>query len=134
MKIKFPKYNREQNLVCKLTDKNIIVIIKLYRQGWTIRDIAEKYDVCSKSIRYWLMTKKQRQLHNQLDSLKYPRHFTKQEKNACSLRAIKRKQKVMPSKFNKYTAFINKKNQLKKSLLFHKKRLKEIKSQWRNYD
>src|SRR3990167_1489568 len=52
-KIKYPKYTREQNLACKLTDKQIADIRRKKSQGYKIKKLMSLYKVCKGTILYW---------------------------------------------------------------------------------
>lgn len=51
-KIKFPRYSREQNLACKLTEKDILKIRQLRKSEFTHKEIAEFFEVSTTLIRY----------------------------------------------------------------------------------
>ncbi len=53
--IKFPKYTREQNLVCKLTDNDIASIRSGYSKGlYSSYQLADMYNVSQSTIWYWV--------------------------------------------------------------------------------
>ena len=58
--IKFPKYSREENLACKLTDDNIRSIRRLRKQGESYYEIAKHFSVSPQTIYYWCIDEAKR--------------------------------------------------------------------------
>lgn len=53
--MKYPRYTREQNLACKLSDADIVSIRRDYETALvTTRALAEKYKVSQTTIMYWV--------------------------------------------------------------------------------
>lgn len=57
-------YTREENLNCKLSDKDITEIRKLREGGNTFRWIGSKFGVTPEAIRYWINPKHKRWAKN----------------------------------------------------------------------
>jgi len=55
-KIKYPRYTREQDLRCKLSENNIKRIKPLYKEGSSVNKISKIFKVSTGTIYYWLMS------------------------------------------------------------------------------
>ena len=93
--IKYPRYTRKQNLSCKLTDKNIVMIRQLYKKGISMKAIAKKYEMSISSIWYWLLTNKERKEKNKKRYLKYDKNRDLSNKRKRQLKSVKRKCHLM---------------------------------------
>ena len=77
-KIKYPKLSREENLSCKLLDTDIDKIKLLRKNGWYLRELAEKFNVCTSTILYWVNDKYRKRelaricLRNRLKQIENP--------------------------------------------------------------
>ena len=60
LKIKFPRYTREENRACKLSDAQILEIQKRRKRGETKEEIADDYDVTASAIYYWCLSPERR--------------------------------------------------------------------------
>ena len=54
--MKFPRYTREENRSCKLTDAQIVEIRELRASGMSNREIAIDFDMSISAIYYWCMS------------------------------------------------------------------------------
>jgi len=50
---KYPRYTREENLACKLTDTQILEAQNLHKEGISYKKIAKLYEVSKGCIIYW---------------------------------------------------------------------------------
>jgi len=53
--MKYPKFTREENKRCKLSDSDIASIRKMRAEGHTLKEIALEFDVSQGTIHYWLL-------------------------------------------------------------------------------
>lgn len=60
MDLKHPKYTREENLACKLTDKQIAEIQTRHKKGEFYSVIAKDYNITPQAIFYWCLDEKTR--------------------------------------------------------------------------
>lgn len=102
-KIKYPRYAREQNLACKLTDEDIKKIKILYNErGWLKVKIAEKFNVSCSAIGYWLMSDRERKERERRRYLLWGKDRDRKEKQERQRRSKKRKYRLMVE-FRDYT-------------------------------
>ena len=60
MKEKFPKYTREENRACKLTDNQISEIQSRREKGEIYSSIARDYGITPQAVFYWCLSKEVR--------------------------------------------------------------------------
>lgn len=101
MKIKYPRYTREQSLACKLTDKDIKEIRRLNKLGLTRKEIAKIFNVSRTLVSYWLLSNEARKARNRRQYLLYDKSRDIKDKYKRQLRSINRKYRIMPT-FRKY--------------------------------
>ena len=58
--IKYPKYTREENLACKLSDKQISEIQIRKKNGESYKQIAISYNVTQQTVYYWCLDEEER--------------------------------------------------------------------------
>ena len=56
----FPKYSREENRMCKLTDDDISVVREMRQSGMTYKQIAKEFNVSAQAIFYWCLSDEKR--------------------------------------------------------------------------
>lgn len=127
---KFPRYTREENLSCKLTDKQIKAIPERRRHGETYKKIALDYGVSLQAIVYWCMSEEERKRKNALPKKKkysFDHRFYRERKLALhpelkeyELVSRYRYETEKPAQFKK-----TKKKAEKNYWLKHKKKLTE---------
>jgi len=97
--IKFPKFTREENLNCKLSDKQIEGINKMRLAGFSYRVIATEYEVAVGTAYYWCLTETERKFRNRRQVIlrgNKPVH--------CSMKKVyQRHLNLHPDIFKKYT-------------------------------
>ena len=62
--MKFPRYTREENRSCKLTDAEIVEIRELRTSGMSYGEIARDFDMSPSGIYYWCMSDEARKEKN----------------------------------------------------------------------
>ena len=62
--MEFPKYTREENKGCKLTDKQIQEIKERRERGETYADIAKDYNITEQAVYYWCLDPEVRKQKN----------------------------------------------------------------------
>jgi hypothetical protein len=104
MKPKYPRYTREQNRACKLSDEQIQSIPGLVSDGYSLAHIARMYGVGSGAIKYWLMTPEERKEKHRQNRLKYGNcnKKTKEEKAEIWRETKKRKKELYPEDFKEW--------------------------------
>jgi len=95
-KVKYPRYTREQNLSCKLSDFDIRVICLMKKGGKLVKDIAEIFEVSQQTIWYWLLSPEKRKERNRKQHLRYERFKDKKIVHEIQNRSVKRKREIMP--------------------------------------
>jgi hypothetical protein len=60
MKQKFPRFTREENRSCKLSDKQILEIQKRRKAGETKEEIAVDYNITPTAVYYWCLSPNKR--------------------------------------------------------------------------
>ena len=99
---KFPRYTREQNLACKLSNDDIKEIKRLRKLGFLLKDIGKIFQVSSMAVFYWLLTKQQRKEKQKGAYVLYGKFRDKEDKRQRDRKSLKRKRKLMPISFSKY--------------------------------
>jgi len=99
--IKYPKYTREQNLSCKLSDFDIRMIKGCIKAHWKRYEIAELFNVSEATINYWSMSPEKRKFKNRMYYLNSRFHIDPLVRYERQSRSVKRKLKLMP-KFHEY--------------------------------
>lgn len=124
-KIIYPRYTREQNLCCKLSDEDIKELKEMGEMGYTRSEIAIAFNIDNNTAKYWLMTdedRKQRLKHKYLLRKErgyfYKKTILQQRKNN------KRKELLFP---------IVKKYRIEKALDFKKNNKELVKQYNRNW-
>ena len=103
-KVKYPKYTREQNLSCKLSDYDIKHIKFLKAWGNPVKEIAKKFNVSQQIIWYWLLSPEKRKERNRKQHLRYERFKDKKIVHEIQNRSAKRKRDTMPE-YREYCKF-----------------------------
>lgn len=99
MKVKYPRYIREQNLSCKLTDEQIKEIpILYYRYGFIQREIAKKFGVGKTTVQRWLKTPEERKEMDRMTYLLYENRSTVED----VIKYRKRKLQMQGEDFRKW--------------------------------
>lgn len=100
--MKFPRFTREENRRCKLSDSDIAKIKELHEQGFTLKEIAEQFLVSTPAIRYWVISEEERE--------KYKKNGNKYaKKGVYDRKAVLRKMELHPE-ISKYWSEKNRKN------------------------
>lgn len=105
----YPRYTREQNLSCKLTESQIHIIPALKEEGWTVAKIGEIYGVSPSTISYWSLSQIERKRRNKLqysvrirNDIDKPQRQSKSKKRKWRTSPIFRKwQKAYDKKWRK---------------------------------
>ena len=95
MKIKYPRYTREQNLSCKLSEEDIKSISELHQIGVSLRILAILFGVSVPAICYWLLPEEKRKERNRRQYLN-SKPIDKRIKYIIQARSDKRKYQIMP--------------------------------------
>lgn len=106
MKYLYPRYTREQNKGCKLTEKDLKKIHKLREEGLTLKEIAKelKFKVSATAIWYWCLTPEARKKNIRRRYLLWIKDYDeshKEEKHRKQVKSVLRKYYLMPE-FRKY--------------------------------
>lgn len=108
----FPRYTREENRNCKLTDKQICAIRIRHDNGESYPEIAEDYEITPQAIFYWCMSeedRKERQRNN------YKRTKPRKMKNLFNYKEYRQRKKELHPELTEYeksfTVDIRKKTQ-----------------------
>lgn len=121
MKIKYPRYTREQCLNCKLSDDDIKMIKYLRVWNRSIKKIAKRFKVSENAVYYWLLSPQKRKKRNREQYLRYERFKDKETIHEIQNRSYRRKCGIMPE-FKKYLNLLHKKyNKKYRKLLKNKK-------------
>jgi len=114
-KIKYPRYNRNQDLRCKLKESDVKIIRDLKKSGLKISEIRHffKDRFNWETIRYNTLTDKQKKERNRKNYLSCGQYKDLLIKREQGLKSVNRKLKLMPE-FKKYAKYISYKN-LKKN-------------------
>ena len=100
--MKYPRYTREQNLACKLTDEDISLIRKSYKRGvWGHGQgaLAKKFNVTKKAIRYWISEEHRKKYLEQAEKWLKDNGRIDGDRH---IRDRRRKKIVMPDKIREY--------------------------------
>ena len=109
MMSEFPRFTREQNRACKLTDEKIAMIPKLHKKGFSQRQIAKMFNVGKTTIARWLMTSKERKTLYQKQHSKDKNNLDRLEKrNIASIKARKRKQILLKEEMREWWRYRSK--------------------------
>ena len=102
-KIEYPKFTREQNKSCRLSDKDILEIRKLYRFGYPVTRLVEKFRVTKCTIRRWILTPRRRKKKDRENYLKYGKSKrSKLEVNETMAKVRERKKELYLEEIIKY--------------------------------
>lgn len=101
MKIKYPRYTREQRLNCKLSDADIKEINRLRKGKSLLKDIAKIFKVTHSAIAYWILSPQKRKEQIRRQYLSAGKYRDRKDKRKRQSKSIKRKRKLMP-KFENY--------------------------------
>ena len=99
--MKYPRYSREQNLACKLSDTDIKEIKRIRKLGLIAKDIAKIFNVSKEIIYYWLMSIEQRRQRIRRHYLAKDKEKDRESKKTRQLKSYYRKIKLLP-KFSQY--------------------------------
>jgi len=97
MGIRYPKYTKEQDLRCKLTEKDIADIRLLYSLGIPIFRLASRYNVNRNTITYW--TNEKYREHELRRGRLRPRRI---KEKGWHRRYVERKIEIQPKEYRKY--------------------------------
>lgn len=90
----YPRYTREENRNCKLTDKQICAIRIRHDNGDSYSEIAEDYEVTPQAIFYWCISEEERKKRTRKGNLSYKGRKRKKVFNYKEFR--KRKKELHP--------------------------------------
>ena len=91
--MKFPRYTREENLKCKLTDEQIKQIRARRKQGDSYQTIANDYGVSAPAIHYWCISD---QARKEIIQKRYRKHGTKRNHKDYFKQYRERKKELYP--------------------------------------
>ena len=114
-KIKYPRYNKSQDLRCKLSDEDIKEIRRLRKLKTSLIDIAYTFNVSYPTVRYWLLSTTERNELNYQRSLKHIDIRDSKTKYNINHRFLRRKYNIMPNEYREYkrSSYFNSKSYLK---------------------
>ena len=108
--MKYPRYTREQNLACKLNDKDIDFIREHYIKGdkkWGQRALAKMFGIIHKSICYWVDNNKRMEFlqlvkeYQKINGSKPTSKVLQIRKMALMMPEIREYERIKQLKFNK---------------------------------
>jgi hypothetical protein len=99
-RMKHPRFSREQNLACKLTDTDIAYIRKYYLpvRGKGSRILAKKFNVTKKTILYWVNDENKKKNNKLVEE--YRKTHPRTDKSSSL--SQKRKLLLMPKEIREY--------------------------------
>jgi len=99
VEVNFPRYTREENRSCKLTDEQIRDIPILLSKGVGLSELANAYGVVKSTISYWALSPKKRKEQN----IKYACKKRDKDAQAISRRKYNlRKRELYGEEFNAF--------------------------------
>ena len=101
-KIIYPRYTREQNARCKLSDNDIVMIRFHKWNGVSTKALSEKYGVTITTIRGWFSSDEERREKNRKAYLKYGDRYGVATRKKRADKSNKKKDRMMPGKRNEY--------------------------------
>lgn len=94
--MKFPKYTREENRSCKLSEKNIEDIKSLKKSGYSNFEISRLYKVSKSTVYYWSLSKEKQNYLNTKKRVSKLGKKTEDERKCYLLEYRKRKKTLHP--------------------------------------
>ena len=105
--MRYPRYTREENLSCKLSDDDIKEIRRRRQDGESCRTIAEDFPVSIGTVWNWGLDEKSR-IEILEKRSEYPRKPHRLRHIECVNRYLKRKKELYPELFVEYEKQKNK--------------------------
>lgn len=109
--MKYPRYTRQQDLRCKLTDKDIAEIRKLHSSGMNYSEISRVFNVSQRTIMMWCISDEERKRKQRDRDIRYGVYGDNLQR---AKESIHRKYQIMQS-YRQYVRF---------NTIRHRKRIK----------
>ncbi len=106
-KIIYPRYTREQDLRCKLTDKDIKEIQVMNKLGVSRKEIAKIFKVSLGTICLWCLPEEKRKDIYKRNYLRIDKERYRERKKKLQIKSLYRKLEIMPE-FREYLYSFNK--------------------------